>query len=347
MFKYLKYFFAIIFAHLFAKNIPILVTLCVTHRCNMRCIYCYGHFYDRKEPDMSTNDILHLIDEMSAAGTKYISLNGGEALLRDDLDVIVDKIRAKGILCHLSTNGLLVRHKVHLLKLIDSLAISFDGIGQANDLNRGQGMYPRVLDAIIFLHEQKIPFHTHTVITKNNSMDIGSILDLAEKYKFQAQFSLCRVKDSPVKDIGLGDDELKVVVGKILDYKKQGRPVFFSRHAYESYLSWPFSYDIIKVDENGNNFSMVRRRCYVKRFSCHIEPDGSMYPCIVLSGKSHSINVLSAGFKTAWVKIIQNPCLACYNICCNDLNLVFGLDYKSLRNALGIVLARLNREKKA
>ncbi len=346
MFKYLRYFCSIVAGHVLRRDIPILVTLCVTHRCNMRCIYCYGHFYDRKEPDMSTEDILRLIDEMAAAGTRYISLNGGEALLRDDIGVIVDRIRSKGILCHLSTNGLLIRNRIDVLRKIDSLAVSIDGVGRENDLNRGQGTYARILDGLSFLREQGIHFHTHTVITRHNAGALEAILGLAEKFGSRAQFSLCRVADSPSKDIGLGDEQLKCVVHNILELKRLGRPVFFSGQAYETYLSWPFSYDVIKVDEKSTPSFPSAPPCYVKRFSCHIEPDGAVYPCIVLSGKGPALNARKSGFAEVWRQVTKSPCRACYNICCNDLNHIFSLNFDSIRNACGVVLGRFLPVKK-
>ncbi|MEI8012454.1 MAG: radical SAM protein [Candidatus Omnitrophota bacterium] len=341
MLKYLRYLISIVAGHLSGRSIPIFVTLCVTHRCNMRCIYCYGRFYDRQDADMSTEDILHLIDEMALAGTRYISLNGGEALLRDDIGVIVDKIRSKGILCHLSTNGILIRNKIDILKKIDSLAVSIDGIGLENDLNRGQGTSQKITEGMGILYENGIRFHTHTVITKHNVTAIGSILDLVEKYGSRAQFSLCRVADSPSKDIGLGDDALKRVIEVILGEKRKGRPVFFSDQAYKNYLSWPFSYDVIKVDEKDAAPFGVIPHCYLKRFSCHIEPDGSVYPCIVLSGKGLVLNVKLSGFRNIWPKVGQNSCCACHNICCNDLNFIFSLNYNSVINACSIVWERI------
>ena len=249
MLKYFRYLFSIMAGHLTGRNVPILVTLCVTRRCNMKCVYCYGKFYENKGEDLSKDAIFRLIDDMALLGTRYISINGGEALLRDDIDAIVDRIRSKGILCHLSTNGLLIEKKIDVLRKIDSLAVSIDGIGEANDLNRGQGTSRKILDGLAFLRDQGIRFHTHTVITRHNAHAITPILALAEQYGFRAQFSLCRAADSPDKDIGLKDEEMREVVRRLLEFKRQGRPVFFSRQAHELFLGWPLAYDVVKLDE--------------------------------------------------------------------------------------------------
>lgn len=96
--KYITYVKEIIKGHITHKRIPILITLCVTNKCNLRCIYCYAEYYERNYREFTTQEILNLIDELVSMGTKYISINGGESLLRADICTIVDKIKEKNIL---------------------------------------------------------------------------------------------------------------------------------------------------------------------------------------------------------------------------------------------------------
>lgn len=340
--KYISYLIKIIEGHLKNKNIPILVTLCVTNRCNLRCRYCYEEYYERNHREFTTEELVNLIDELAEMGTRYISVNGGEALLRDDIEVIVDKIREKNMLCHLSTNGLLVKNNMPVLKKIDSLAISIDGEREGNDLNRGAGTYDKIVEAIELLNENGIKFHTHTVLTKNNKNAVDEMMVFARRYGCRAQFSVLRKADSPDKQISLDDSKVREVVTKILDYKKAGFPVFFSYDAYEYFLHWPFSYDeqIIR-GELPVGYKPIE--CYIKRFSCHIEANGLVYPCVVLVNKFKALNFLEVGFRKAWENLSDNDCKACYNICCNDLNLTFGLKPRPVWNAVKIVMNRVMR----
>jgi len=322
------------------RRIPIQVVLCVTNRCNLRCVYCYEEYYDRNYKEFTTEQILSLIDELCDMGTKLISINGGEALVRDDIEVIVDKINKKNILCQLTTNGLLVKKNIPVLKKVDSLTLSIDGYGESNDLNRGRGTYEKIIEAFECLNENHIKFHSHTVLTKNNKNAVDEILTLASKYKFQTRFSPLRIADSPDKTIGLNDEEVTEIIGKIIRYKKQGRPIFFSEKPYENLLNWPFSYDKQYVyEELPGGFKQIE--CFIKRFSCHIEANGLVYPCIVLVNKFKALNFLEAGFKKAWENLADNKCRACNNICCNDLNLTFGFKPNAAWKALKIVVNRI------
>ena len=125
--KYISYSKGIIKGHFLNKNIPLNITLCVTNRCNLRCIYCYEEYYDRNHKEFTTQEILSLIDELVSMGTKYISINGGEPLLRNDIGIIVDKIKEKNILSHISTNGLLIKNNISVVRKFNSVAISIDG----------------------------------------------------------------------------------------------------------------------------------------------------------------------------------------------------------------------------
>ena len=341
--KFLKYSaFAgeVLKGHLTRRDIPVLVTLCVTNRCNLKCIYCYEEYYDRDHREFTKDEIFALIGELSRMGTKYISVNGGEPLLREDIDAIIDRIKVKNMLCHLSTNGLLVKNHIPAVKKLDSLAISLDGEKEKNDLNRGKGVYDKVIDAIEYLSKNSIRFHTHTVLTRNNEGAVDEIMSLAVKYRFKAQFSPLRAEDSPDKKIGLDDVKIREIAKKILDYKKRGLPVFFSHKSYELLLNWPFSYNRqIISGEAPEGYKPVN--CYLKRFSCHIEANGMVYPCIVLVNKFRALNFLEAGFRKAWENLKNNDCKGCYNVCCNDLNLMFGFNLDTLWNVCRLVKDRM------
>lgn len=337
--KYISYGKEIIKGRLANKNIPVFVTLCVTNRCNLRCKYCYEDYYDRNHREFTTEEITSLIDEFYSMGTRYISINGGEALLRKDIEVIIDKVVEKNILCHLSTNGLLVPKKIHTLKKLDSIAISIDGSRECNDINRGEGSYDKIIKAFECLKENNIKFHTHTVLTKNNKNAVDEITELAPRYGFMSQFSILRSEDSPDKQINLSDNEIRETVKKIIEYKEKGYPIFFSLSSYRNVMNWPFSYDKQMISDESE--SVKKMDCYLKRFSCHIEANGLVYPCVVLVNKFNALNFLETGFRKAWENLAGCKCRACYNICLNDLNQIYMLKPAVMLNAFKIVKKRI------
>jgi MoaA/NifB/PqqE/SkfB family radical SAM enzyme len=108
---------------------PIVAHLIPIRRCNLSCTYC-NEFDDHSKP-VPTGEILHRIDRLAALGTGIITLSGGEPLLHPDLDAIIRRIRQRGAIATLITNGyLLSRDRIGRLNDagLDHLQISIDNV---------------------------------------------------------------------------------------------------------------------------------------------------------------------------------------------------------------------------
>src|SRR5580658_413061 len=90
-------------------NIPISVQLDLTYRCNERCVHCYLDHDDHGE--MTTAEIKSLLDQMADAGVFYLTISGGEILMRRDFFEILEHARARTFCIKLKTNGVLIREK--------------------------------------------------------------------------------------------------------------------------------------------------------------------------------------------------------------------------------------------
>ncbi len=338
--KYINFGTGVLKARMARRNIPILAVLCVTDRCNLKCAYCYQRPLRGQKVEFTTSEILSLIDELSKMGTKFISINGGEALIRDDIETIIDKINKKNLLVQLTTNGQLITEKIDVIKKVDSLCVSLDGNKESNDLNRGQGSYDKIIKGLECLKANNILFHTNTVITKNNLKAVDEIMALALQYGFKAQFSILRQEDAPVSGLGLDDKEIRKVIQRILFYKEKNFPVFYSYNSYKKALNWPLSYQQ-QVIFKKIPLEYKVGPCYIKRLACQIEADGFVYPCVTLVNKFNALNFREIGFKKAWENLKNCDCQACYNICHNDFNGIFGLEADALWNAFKIATGRI------
>ena len=63
-------------------GIPISVHLDITYRCNERCVHCYLDHDDHGE--MTTLEIKDILNQLSEAGVFFLTLSGGEGLMRRD-----------------------------------------------------------------------------------------------------------------------------------------------------------------------------------------------------------------------------------------------------------------------
>jgi MoaA/NifB/PqqE/SkfB family radical SAM enzyme len=85
---------------------PLLVHIIPVRRCNLACTYC--NEYDDFSKPVPADEMFRRIDRLGAMGTGIITISGGEPLLHPELDEIIRRIRANGIIAGLITNGYLL-----------------------------------------------------------------------------------------------------------------------------------------------------------------------------------------------------------------------------------------------
>lgn len=108
---------------------PILAQIIPIRRCNLDCAYC--NEYDKTSGAVPLQTMLRRIDRLADLGTTIITLSGGEPTLHPDLDAIIRRIRARGAIATLITNGLLLTpDRIRALNRagLDYLQISIDNV---------------------------------------------------------------------------------------------------------------------------------------------------------------------------------------------------------------------------
>jgi radical SAM protein with 4Fe4S-binding SPASM domain len=88
-------------------GIPLGVQLDLTYRCNERCVHCYLDHDDHGE--MNTAEIKSLLDQMAAAGVLFLTISGGEILMRRDFFEIFEYARRLMFHVKLKTNAVMIR----------------------------------------------------------------------------------------------------------------------------------------------------------------------------------------------------------------------------------------------
>jgi MoaA/NifB/PqqE/SkfB family radical SAM enzyme len=108
---------------------PLLAHIIPVRRCNLACTYC-NEFDDFSKP-VATEEMFRRIDKLGALGTSVVTISGGEPLLHPDLDDIIRRIRANGMIAGMITNGyLLVADRIRRLNRagLEWLQISIDNV---------------------------------------------------------------------------------------------------------------------------------------------------------------------------------------------------------------------------
>ncbi|KPJ63198.1 MAG: hypothetical protein AMS15_01250 [Planctomycetes bacterium DG_23] len=325
---------ALLRARMLGEIRPLFCQISVTNRCNANCRYCNYRF--RYPEEMSTGELLSVIDQLAELGTRRISLWGGEPLLRDDIGEIVAHIKSKGINCAMNSNGYLVPQKREVVAMLDQFALSLDGPKEAHDANREPGSYDKAIRALEVLKEMGIPTITNVPFTKNNVSDkvIDFLLDHAEKYDYKISFLILKhtlEKGKRAWKFMPSDDQLRKAISKLISEKRKGRPVLFSEFTYEMARNWP---DYSADRRSDGDLSWWRGpRCYAGRLSINIDTNGDLYPCAASTvGDQEHMNCVRYGVRKALEYVSRHTCRVCYIPCRIEYNALFSLNPRVLLN---------------
>lgn len=166
----------------------------VTDKCNLRCTYCmpkevFGddHVFLPKSELLSFEEIARLANKFASLGVHKVRLTGGEPLMRQDLELLIDKItKIEGIDdIALTTNGFLLPKKAQALKEagLERVNISLDAIEDDvfKSINgRNVGTLP-ALKGIEAAQKAGLKVKVNTVVKKG--MNESQIVPLARYFK--------------------------------------------------------------------------------------------------------------------------------------------------------------------
>ena len=82
---------------------PTLAHLIPIRRCNLACTYC--NEFDNFSKPVPTDELLRRIDKLADLGVSILTFSGGEPLLHPGLDDLIRRIRERGMIASLITNG--------------------------------------------------------------------------------------------------------------------------------------------------------------------------------------------------------------------------------------------------
>jgi radical SAM protein with 4Fe4S-binding SPASM domain len=167
-----------------ALGIPISVHLDITYRCNERCVHCYLDHDDHGE--MTTAEILGLLNQLADAGVFLLTLSGGEVLMRRDFFEIVAYARRLLFNVKIKTNGVMIREdeaqRIRELG-VEQVQISvYSHRPEVHDaITKLPGSLKKTIEAIRFLKAQGLKVVIANVLMAGNQFDNGGVIALAKE----------------------------------------------------------------------------------------------------------------------------------------------------------------------
>lgn len=95
---------------------PLSASFALTHRCTFRCRHCYLGNQDaistHRSQELDTTNILRLLNEMATEGTLFLTLTGGDPMIRPDFATIYEHAVRLGLLVTVFCNGSLITESI-------------------------------------------------------------------------------------------------------------------------------------------------------------------------------------------------------------------------------------------
>lgn len=285
----------------FGRHRPIWVNIEPSHRCNLECSYCdkagdHG-------PEMTTEQLLWLIDELALAGTLSVCFDGGEPLVHRGITEALERAKQHGMRTSLSTNGILVPRRERALRATDVVKVSIDGPPEVHDSARGAGSYAKAVTGALRAQELGATVAIRMTMAHHNAGAHGHVIELARKLGVQALFQPAigslldssELPDEQSPDVAAYRDAMSDLHAR----KTRGEPVGNEYVCIEHLAQFP--------EPKRVSF------CAGGRVEIAIGPEGGMFPCGRVGRGPEAPNVFELGVAKAFDQVLRpTDCANCW-----------------------------------
>jgi radical SAM protein with 4Fe4S-binding SPASM domain len=264
----------------------------LNERCNLSCVHCFINQSAgsrlAKSKELSTAQIKAILDEISDAGCLFLTLTGGEPLLRQDFSEIYQYAKKRGMLITLFTNGTMLTPEI-----ADGLAssppqmVEITMYGATREtyesVTRVKGSYDRFVNGLHLLLERNIKVGLKAVILSVNKHELEAMQafseDLGLNFRYDGTIWPRLNGDQNAYPYRLSVEEM----------------ISLDRENPERYEKWEERRDAYKGVKVRNEYVFS---CGAGLRTFHIDSSGQLSACIMVRKPSFDLNVVP--FSEAW-----------------------------------------------
>ena len=165
-------------------NAPLSALFELTGRCNLDCGHCY---LDIANPprELSTEEALRVVDELADAGTLFLTLTGGELVLRKDALVVAAHARKRGLALRLFTNATrITRTLAAEIARVRPLGVEvsiYGTHGAGHDAVTRRHALRRTLRGVLLLKRAGVPVGLKAPVLAGVARELDAIVRLARR----------------------------------------------------------------------------------------------------------------------------------------------------------------------
>jgi radical SAM protein with 4Fe4S-binding SPASM domain len=251
-----------------AATLPLNVTAEITHACNIDCEHCYLDLQpDSKTGAMSTDEWKRVFREVRAAGALFLTITGGEPLVRKDWFELASYARELGFAIKIFTNATLIDDaNADRIASLRPMGVEISLLGGTpevhNAIAQRKNAFERTVAGARRLHERKVPLLLKTALLAKNVGELDAMRAIAASVGAQMYFD---VEVSPKNNGSLGPQSHAPDAAAL---EEAGRDI--GRHNQERYG---------KPSPVSREARLGATPCSAGRRAAHIGPAGDVFPC--------------------------------------------------------------------
>lgn len=170
----------------------------VSLRCNLRCAYCYSMSGPGRTDQLTSEQVLTLIDAADQIGVVEMDFTGGELMLDPQWSEYVRRARSHGMAVTVHTNGTILTEKRALLLKelgVAAVQVSLDShLAEIHDASRGsKGALKRTLNGIDNAYQIGLPVRLALMAQRRNITSLDETITFLQQRYPKAVLNVDRV----------------------------------------------------------------------------------------------------------------------------------------------------------
>ena len=307
-----------------AYSAPFKIYLDITTDCRLQCPFCLSEIKDKTPVYLPPSTIQQIAKEIEELGIMYVKIGGGDPLLHPEFEKIVLLLRSAGCFLTMSTNAITMTPKIAKLLAEVSVrtSVSIEGMESTNDDFRGKGHFRKALEVVKMFKSMGVETLLRVTLLRQNLSEVPQLVELAKKIGVKIKFSYCRPAGRAIRNqTVLGPEDAR-------EYLKVIR--YFNHPEVLPYVLMDEGMMLHQPKEIGDRL-LRGRMCGAANRSMHIDPYGTVSPCVFLGptfacGKIYQDGTIKefwqgkVGNKFQIVRQIRQPqeCDTCSRLCKNE-----------------------------
>ncbi len=276
------------------RRIPMMGMLEITSRCNLRCVHCYlgpqEEQHKKRASEMTADEVKGFIDQMVDSGTLYLTITGGDPMMRPDFPDIYRHAKLRGLLITVFCDGVLVSDRiVKLFKELPPSLVEVSMYGATPEtyekITRVPGSYPKFLAGVNRLRAAGMRVGLKSVLMTLNQHEMVRMEEMAAEWGLTFRYDSAIFPCLPNRGEAPLDLRVDPATAVAIELSNPKRLQIMADY-FETRQNVPGAPELYQ--------------CGAGLTSFYVDPFGDVSPCLMTTKYRYSARGESGGFAARW-----------------------------------------------